>query len=149
MASKDPDAPAWPAERAHNLRHQIGNWGGGELERVQRLKNSNEEYYEPGGQDAPTPMSHFIPQWAYETLPRDCLIMLLESALKHMPQESDVVARCMRALAPLTKDEYIQCFGSAPRELGYCSSGAGGGSARPMEASNFMSQRLPVLGIGL
>jgi hypothetical protein len=82
-------------------------------------------------------MSHFIPQWAYETLPRDCLIMLLESALKHMPQESDVVARCMRALAPLTKDEYIQCFGSAPRELGYCSSGGGGGSARPMEASNF------------
>jgi hypothetical protein len=52
--------------------------------------------------------SHFIPQWAYETLPRDCLMMLLESALQHMPGEAEVVARCMRALAPLTKDEYIQ-----------------------------------------
>jgi hypothetical protein len=46
------------------------------------------------------------------TLPRDCLIMLLEGALKHMPQEADAVARCMRALAPLSLEEYEQCFGS-------------------------------------
>ena len=61
-------------------------------------------------------LSQFVPQWAYETLPRDCLIMLLESALKHMPQETEVVARCMRALAPLSREEYEQCFGSLSRK---------------------------------
>ena len=61
-------------------------------------------------------LAQFVPTWAYETLPRDCLIMLLESALKHMPQEADVVARCMRALVPLSLEEYEQCFGSLPRE---------------------------------
>ena len=134
--AKQGHIPAGTGSSSSQFPQHIGNWGEGELERVhnQRPQHSHEA---GARQDAPTPMSHFIPQWAYETLPRDCLIMLLESALKHMPQESDVVARCMRALAPLTKDEYIQCFGSAPRELGYCSSGAGGGSARPMEASNF------------
>ena len=67
-------------------------------------------------QHQPAPLSQFIPMWAYETLPRDCLIMLLESALKHMPQEADVVAQCMRTLAPLTREEYQQCFGGLPRD---------------------------------
>lgn len=64
-------------------------------------------------------LSHFIPQWAYETLPRDCLIMLLQSALTHKnndragskPEDTDVAELCMRALAPLTEDEYHTCFG--------------------------------------
>jgi len=56
------------------------------------------------------PLSESIPMWAYETLPRDCLIMLLETALKHMPQEAAVVAQCMRSLAPMTRDEYQRCF---------------------------------------
>ena len=54
--------------------------------------------------------SEYVPDWVYCTLLRDCLIMLLEGALKHMPQEADVVARCMRALAPLSLEEYEQCF---------------------------------------
>jgi hypothetical protein len=57
-------------------------------------------------------LSEYVPDWVYGTLPRDCLIMLLEGALRHMPQEADVVARCMRALAPLSLEEYEQCFGS-------------------------------------
>jgi len=81
-------------------------------------------------------LSQFVPQWAYETLPRDCLIMLLESALKRMPQEADVVARCMRALAPLSREEYEQCFGSlsseAPERGPLPSQGASAGaSSRP------------------
>ncbi len=57
-------------------------------------------------------LSEYVPDWVYGTLPRDCLIMLFVGALKHMPQEADVVARCMRALAPLSLEEYEQCFGS-------------------------------------
>lgn len=57
-------------------------------------------------------LSQYVPEWACETLPRDCLIMLLEGALKHMPQETDIVARCMRALAPLSREEFAQCFGN-------------------------------------
>jgi len=67
-------------------------------------------------QQQQTALSQFIPQWAYETLPRDCLIMLLQSALKHMPEEADVVALCMRALNPLAPGEYHLCFGRGPSQ---------------------------------
>jgi hypothetical protein len=66
---------------------------------------------------APSQMKSKMSQMSYETLPRDCVVMLLEGALKCMPQETDAVVRCMRALGPLTREEYIQCFGGAPREL--------------------------------
>jgi hypothetical protein len=60
-----------------------------------------------------------IPEWAFDTLPRDCLMMLLESALKHMPQEEAVVMRCMTALAPITRAEYdsLLASGIAPKQL--------------------------------
>jgi len=54
-----------------------------------------------------------IPEWAYETLPRDGLIMLLQSALKNKPADEDVVGLCMLALAPLTVDEHDECFGAS------------------------------------
>ena len=116
-------------------------------------------------QHAASALSEYVPQWAYETLPRDCLIMLLESALKHMPQETEVVARCMRALAPLSREEYEQCFGSlsrkkepqfsAPTSSRTGSAGAWAGSASSMNprhavdipgrasASNASWERMP------
>jgi len=65
------------------------------------------------------------------TLPRDCLIMLLEGALKHMPQEADAVARCMRALAPLSLEEYEQCFGSLSNTAPEFSGSAPSASPQP------------------
>ena len=65
---------------------------------------------------APPQTESGLPEWAYNSLPRDCLMMLLTSALKHMPHEALVVARCMRAIAPLTVEEYRVCFGSMPHD---------------------------------
>ena len=68
-----------------------------------------------------------LPKWAYKTLPRDCLMMLLQSALMRMPQEAEVVARCMQALSPLSPEEYERCFGSIPDKS--CSSQHQSGAA--------------------
>jgi hypothetical protein len=82
-----------------------------QMERQRKQEEYQQQYQQPDGVYGP----------------RDCLIMLLEDALRHMPQEADVVARCMRALAPLSLEEYEECVGSlsnlenqAPRALGEC-----------------------------
>ena len=71
-----------------------------------------------------------LPKWAYKTLPRDCLMMLLQSALMRMPQEAEVVARCTQALSPLSPEEYERCFGSIPDTS--CSSQQQSGAAAAM-----------------
>ena len=80
-------------------------------------------------ENAPSQMDSMMPEWAYDALPRDCLIMLLTSALQHMPHETSVVARCMRALAPLTPEEYRTCFAKLPQEL--CAVSSSSTAARP------------------
>jgi len=66
------------------------------------------------GLDPSSAASQSIPYWTYEKLPRECLLVLLESALKHMPQTADVVDRCMQVLSPLSAEEHSICFGSNP-----------------------------------
>jgi len=75
-----------------------------------------------------------IPEWAYETLPRDALIMLLQSALKNKPADEDVVGLCMLALAPLTVDEHDECFGAS-------------GSYLQAAAARFVPQSQPAVDI--
>ena len=79
-------------------------------------------------QDASSAASQSIPLWTYEKLPRDCLLVLLESALKHMPQTADVVDRCMRVLSPLSTEEHNMCFGSTATTA-IASAGCNGGFA--------------------
>jgi hypothetical protein len=79
-----------------------------------------------GSREETMPLAAVIPEWTYEALPRDCLVMLLQSALKHMPQEAEVVARCMKAMAPLTPEEHKLCFGTVPSQHGRGAGAAAG-----------------------
>ena len=80
-----------------------------------------------------------IPQWAFHSLPRDCLLMLLESALKHVPQEAMAAMQCVRALAPLSQAELAQleAHGFSSRQIHGLLLGAGvGAKAAVGDASN-------------
>ena len=79
-----------------------------------------------------------IPQWAFHSLPRDCLLMLLESALKHVPQEAMAAMQCVRALAPLSQAELAQleAHGFSSRQIHSLLLGAGVGAKADVGAAS-------------
>ena len=61
---------------------------------------------------------------AFDVLPRECVVVLLQNALQRLPQDAHVVERCMRTLGPLSQEEHFRCFPPA-RTAGAGGAGAG------------------------
>jgi hypothetical protein len=49
---------------------------------------------------------YHIPDSFFEDMPRDCLLMMLDTTIKRIPQEAVFMLQCMQALGPLHRNEY-------------------------------------------